>query len=108
MSLGESFPSIIEAARLGAGWALAALYEDLHPPVLSYLRSQSRQEAEDLASETWIDVARGLVRFQGGEAEFRRFVFAIARRRLIDHHRLAATRRTQAMSPTDLSGLAGA
>lgn len=107
MSLGESFPSIIGAARIGANWALAALYEDLHPHVLSYLRSQARHEAEDLASETWVDVARGLVRFEGGEAEFRRFVFAIARRRLIDHRRLAATRRTQAVSPTYLSALGG-
>ncbi|HEY1330046.1 MAG TPA: RNA polymerase sigma factor [Actinomycetota bacterium] len=102
MGLGESFASVIGAARLGAEWALSRLYADLQPHVLGYLRSRAPNEAEDLASETWIDVARGLARFQGGEPEFRRFVFAIARRRLIDHGRLASTRRTSAVPAADL------
>src|SRR5438552_4916135 len=92
MSLGESFPSILDAARARADWAVAALYKDLQPPMLGYLRSKCPAEAEDLAQETWIDVARGLSRFRGGEQDFRRFVFTIARRRLIDHLRRAASR----------------
>jgi RNA polymerase sigma-70 factor (ECF subfamily) len=94
MSLGENFSSVLEAARIGAQWAVSKLYEDLQPRVLGYLRSREPNEAEDLASEAWIDVAQGLSRFQGDEADFRRFVFTIARRRLIDHRRRVSTRRT--------------
>ena len=95
MSLGQSFPSTLDAARSGADWAVAALYKDLQPPLLGYLRSKCPAEAEDLAQETWVDVARGVLRFEGGEQDFRRFVFTIARRRLIDHLRRAASRPVQ-------------
>ena len=58
MALGESFDSVLQAARLGADWAVVVLYRDLQPHVLAYLRSRCPDEAEDLAQETWIDVSR--------------------------------------------------
>jgi RNA polymerase sigma-70 factor (ECF subfamily) len=94
MSLGQNFPRVIDAARAGAEWAVTALYQELSGPVLRYLTSQAPSEAEDLASDVWLDVARALHRFQGDEQEFRRFVFSIARRRLIDHRRKTKRRRT--------------
>jgi RNA polymerase sigma-70 factor (ECF subfamily) len=90
MAIGEQFHAVLEAARDGAESALAAIYRDLHPPVLRYLRSRERVEGEDLASEVWLDVARGLDRFSGDERAFRRWVFTIARRRLIDYRRRSA------------------
>jgi RNA polymerase sigma-70 factor (ECF subfamily) len=101
MSLGQNFPGVLDAARTGAEWAVAAMYQDLCGPVLRYLTAQIPGEAEDLASETWIDVARGLHRFQGEEPDFRRYVFAIARRRLVDHLRMTRRRRTAA-APAEL------
>jgi RNA polymerase sigma-70 factor, ECF subfamily len=95
MTIGEGFDQVLDAARTGAEWAVASLYRELSVPVLRYLASQEPHEAEDIASETWIDVAQSLNRFRGDEGEFRRYVFAIARRRLIDHRRKAARRRTQ-------------
>jgi RNA polymerase sigma-70 factor, ECF subfamily len=103
MSLGQSFPSTLDAARSGADWAVAALYKDLQPPLLGYLRSKCPAEAEDLAQETWVDVASGVLRFEGGEQDFRRFVFTIARRRLIDHLRRAASRPVQPAPDTFLA-----
>jgi RNA polymerase sigma-70 factor (ECF subfamily) len=94
MELREQFASVLDAARTGADWALASLYESLNPAVLSYLRTREPSEAEDLASDTWIGVAEGLAGFSGGEADFRRWVFTIARRRLIDHRRRAIRRAT--------------
>jgi RNA polymerase sigma-70 factor (ECF subfamily) len=94
MGLGARFECVLAAAQTGAEWALAALYRDLHPAVLRYLYSQDPGDAEDLASETWLDVARGLHRFDGDETAFRTWIFTIARRRLLDHHRAAARRRT--------------
>lgn len=54
--------------------------------------AQEPSEAEDLASEVWMDVAAGLGRFLGGEMDFRRWTFTIARRRLIDLRRASSRR----------------
>jgi RNA polymerase sigma factor (sigma-70 family) len=96
MSLEQTFPQVLDAARTGAEWAVAALYGELSGPVLRYLTSQAPGEGEDLASEAWIDVARGLHRFRGDEQDFRRYVFAIARRRLVDYRRKSRRRKTHA------------
>jgi RNA polymerase sigma-70 factor (ECF subfamily) len=48
---------------------------------------QEANDGEDLVSETWLDAAAGLDRFQGEEWAFRQWLFTIARRRLIDHRR---------------------
>ncbi|MHB8671229.1 MAG: RNA polymerase sigma factor [Acidimicrobiales bacterium] len=77
---------------------MAELYVRFHPPVLGYLRSQFPAQGEDLASDVWLGVAAGLRRFSGDESAFRRWVFTIARRRLIDARRQASRRRTD---PTD-------
>jgi RNA polymerase sigma-70 factor, ECF subfamily len=99
MELREQFVSVLDAARTGAGWALASLYQGLNPAVLGYLRAREPADAEDIASETWIGVAEGLSRFTGGEDDFRRWVFTIARRRLVDHRRRVIRRSTAPASP---------
>jgi RNA polymerase sigma-70 factor (ECF subfamily) len=108
MEFGEQFTSVLEAARGGAEWALTALYRSLHPAVLGYLRSRDPREAEDLASDTWIGVAEGLAGFQGGEGDFRRWVFTIAHRRLVDHHRRTIRRATAPAPAEDLEAHAAA
>lgn len=105
MSAQPPFDTILAAATTGAEWALGALYRDLHPPILRYLYSQDPANAEDLASETWLDVARGLQRFDGEEPAFRRWVFTIARRRLLDHRRTIARRRTDPVPADSLAYL---
>lgn len=54
--------------------------------------------ADDLAGEVWIAVARGLRGFVGDELGFRRWLFTIARFRLIEHRRKQARRRTEPVS----------
>ena len=101
-SLGDQFQGILAAAQDGGEWAVAILYRWLHPAVVSYLRARAGDEAEDLASETWVAVARGLARFSGDESAFRSWVFTIAHRRLIDHHRASARRpRTRTLHATE-------
>jgi RNA polymerase sigma-70 factor, ECF subfamily len=95
MALGTGFESALAAARAGVEWGLAALYRDVHPALLRYLYAHEPGDAEDLASETWLDVAAGLHRFTGDEDAFRRWLFSIARRRLIDFGRHRARRRTE-------------
>jgi RNA polymerase sigma-70 factor, ECF subfamily len=97
MHPGTQFESVLVAARAGAEWALTSLYREFHPPLLRYLRAQEPAEAEDLASDVWLDAAPGLARFDGDESAFRAWLFTIARRRLIDLRRRRARRRTAAV-----------
>lgn len=69
------------------------VYRRLAPAVLGYLRSQRAPEPEDLLGEVFLHVARSLPRFRGDEGEdLRRWVFTIARNRLIDDARRRARR----------------
>jgi RNA polymerase sigma factor (sigma-70 family) len=106
--IGQSFGSMLEAARGGELWALEAIYRDLAPAVLGYLRGQRAVEPEDLTSEVFVGVVRGLRGFQGDERGFRSWVFSIAHRRHIDERRRLARRREDAVDPSALAGpLAG-
>jgi RNA polymerase sigma-70 factor (ECF subfamily) len=51
-----------------------------------------------VASETWLQVVRDLHRFQGGEDDFRGWVFAIGRHRAIDAARVRVRRRDHVMA----------
>ena len=105
--LGAEFDRVVEAARDGSRWALAALYRDVQPGLLAYLRARHRAEAEDLASEVWVSVAAGLTRFQGDESGFRGWVFTIARRRLVDARRRTARRPSEPVPDHVLARLSG-
>lgn len=102
MSLGDRFPLVLAAARTGADWGLASLYRDLQPRLLRYFQAHEPRAAEDLASEVWLGVAEGLGRFSGGEEQFRRWIFTIARRRLVDLRRTSARRNTVTLAPDEL------
>ncbi|MBW3663662.1 MAG: RNA polymerase sigma factor [Actinobacteria bacterium] len=86
MSL-EAFDDVLAAAQAGAGWAFERLYEHLAPTVTGYLRLQGAREPDDVASETFLAVFRGLGSFEGTEQQFRSWVFTIAHRRLLDERR---------------------
>ena len=79
------------AAR-GDEAAFARLWRDSQPPLLRYLRVVTGDNPDDVASEVWLEVARGLERFRGGEGEFRAWLFTLARRRVIDVRRYHARR----------------
>lgn len=85
--LGEEFASTLAGAQAGGEWAMAILYQANQPRLLRYLRAQAGQDAEDIASDTWLDAARNLPSFTGDADAFRGWLFTIARRRLTDHRR---------------------
>jgi RNA polymerase sigma-70 factor, ECF subfamily len=93
MTVCDPFTGVLTAARAGAEWAITALYREFHPRLLRYLRAQAPAYGDDLASEVWLDAAAGLARFEGDEKAFRRWLFTIAHRRLIDFRRADARRR---------------
>ena len=106
-AFGQGFPELLAAAKVGAPWALEALYRELHPRVLAFMANRAPGEAEDLASEVFVSMAEGLSRFEGDEHQLRAWVFTIAHRRLVDLWRRRGRRRTEPVEPADLTGLAG-
>jgi RNA polymerase sigma-70 factor (ECF subfamily) len=68
------------------------VYRDLAPALLGYLRAQGVPDAEDVLGEVFVQVARDLHRVSGGEAGIRKWVFTVARHRVIDDARRRARR----------------
>ena len=90
----DGFDGVLSAAQAGQEWAVADLYCAVQPALLRYLEWQEPKMADDLASETWLAVAERIAAFAGHDRQFKAWVFGIARRRLADHRRRAARRRT--------------
>lgn len=102
MEARERFEVTLAEARAGEREALARLYRDLHTPILRYLVALEPAEAEDLASEVWLQVIAGLDRFHGDERGFRAWAFTIARSRTVDLRRRRRRRPTIAADPEEL------
>ncbi|HEY3140099.1 MAG TPA: RNA polymerase sigma factor [Acidimicrobiales bacterium] len=84
---GGQFDAVLAAANRREPWALERIFQSLSPVVAGYLRLQGCREPDDLTSEVFLGVFRNLASFDGGEGEFRSWVFTIARRRLLDERR---------------------
>jgi RNA polymerase sigma-70 factor, ECF subfamily len=98
------FAMTLEAAQTGSEPALSSLYLALQPEVLAFMRARAPRDADDLSSEVWVDVTRGIARFAGDEAGFRAWVFTIARRRLIDARRQSERRPTTPLGELERAG----
>lgn len=80
----RDFPRVLEDAQHGDEEAFAQLWRDGHPMLLRYLRVVAGDAAEDVASETWVHVVRGLKDFRGDERAWRAWLVTVARRRAVD------------------------
>jgi len=96
VGLGASFEPALVAARHGAEWAWAALYRDVAPGVLRYLRARGVAEPEEVLGDVFLQVVRKLTQFEGGESAFKGWVMTIAHHRVIDEARRRARRPVQA------------
>lgn len=100
MTGAERFPLCLAEARDGHPSAWGELYDGLAPMVYSYLRSQSLDDPDDVAGETFLQVVRDIDRFEGTERQFRSWVLSIAHHRMLDARRAQARRPALSM-PTD-------
>jgi RNA polymerase sigma-70 factor (ECF subfamily) len=97
--------AVFDRARQGDKGALAMIFRAFHPGLLRYLRGRLPDAAEDLAAQTWLDAVRNLDRFAGGAEEFRRWLFTIGRRRVLDELRRQGRREEDVTaSPPDTPG----
>jgi RNA polymerase sigma-70 factor (ECF subfamily) len=99
----------VRAAQQGSADAFRALYRDIQPRLLRYLHALAGTDAEDVASETWLQAARDLASFTGDYDAFRGWVITIARHRATDHARYRSRRPPSVPVPVeDLAGLSAA
>lgn len=101
---GELNEAVV-AAQAGDEEAFRFLYRNLQPGLLRYLTALVGADAEDVASETWLQVSRDLPTFAGGE--FRAWTVTIARNRAMDHLRRQRRRPSLPVPVQALSELAG-
>ncbi|WP_320775209.1 RNA polymerase sigma factor [Streptomyces sp. CRN 30] len=88
----------VARAQEGDEAAFAVAYRIVQPGLLGYVRGLVGDEAEDVASDAWLEIARDLGRFRGDGAGFRGWTATIARHRALDHlRRLRARPRPSAL-----------
>ena len=92
----EPLATLLTAAQAGGEWAYERLYRSLAPAVAGYLRVQGAADPDDLTSEVFERAFTNLARFEGGETQFRAWVFTIAHHRLTDERRRAGRRPVRA------------
>jgi RNA polymerase sigma-70 factor (ECF subfamily) len=102
--------SAVRSARGGNEAAFRQLYREVQPGLLRYLRGLvPAQDAEDIASETWLQIARDLHGFRDeGPGGFRGWAATIARHRAMDHLRYTRARPVAALAEDVLAGVPGA
>jgi len=98
----------VNAARGGDADAFRTLFRDMQPRLLRYLGTLAGDDAEDVASETWLQVARDIGGFHGDYAGFRGWVTTIARHRALDEARRRGRRPAVAVPADDLTALPAA
>lgn len=98
--IGAAFDATLSGAQAADEAAFTCLFRDIQPALLRYLHVIGPDAADDVASETWLQVMTGLDGFRGGEQAFRAWLFTIARHRAIDYGRSRARRPTVPLAPS--------
>lgn len=101
MTAPEDLDSVVSAAQKGDETAFRVLYRAQQPALLRYLRVLVGEDAEDVASEAWLQIARDLRTFSGDWDGFRGWTATIARHRAMDLLR-ARRRRPQTSAPVEI------
>ncbi|NEA99786.1 RNA polymerase sigma factor [Streptomyces sp. SID13726] len=97
----------VARAQQGDEAAFAVAYRLVQPGLLGYLRGLVGEDAEDVASDAWLEIARDLGRFKGDGAGFRGWSATIARHRALDHLRRLRVRPRATALEQDMLDLPG-
>ncbi|WP_237404900.1 RNA polymerase sigma factor [Actinacidiphila reveromycinica] len=98
----------MSAAQGGDETAFRVLYRAVQPQLLRYVRSLvGPGDAEDVASEAWLQIARDLPSFRGGGTGIKGWAARIARNRALDHIRARSRRPVAGAGVEELVALPG-
>ncbi|MER6621110.1 MULTISPECIES: RNA polymerase sigma factor [unclassified Streptomyces] len=97
----------VARAQKGDEAAFAAAYRLVQPGLLVYVRGLVGDDAEDVMSDAWLEIARDLGRFKGDGAGFRGWTATIARHRALDHLRRQRVRPRPSTLEQDVLDLPG-
>ncbi|MBY8883932.1 RNA polymerase sigma factor [Streptomyces sp. PTM05] len=102
----ERVTAAVAAAQHGDETAFRTVYRTVHPRLLAYVRTLvGDADAEDVASEAWLQITRDLGRFTGDADRFRGWTATIARNRALDHIRKVGRRPLPGGDETVLHGI---
>lgn len=99
----DALTAAIAAARDGDDDAFRTVYRLVQPSLLRYLSTLIRRDAEDIASEAWLQIARDLQSFHGDGDAFRGWAATIGRHRALDHIRYHQRRPAAAVPTQDFA-----
>ena len=97
----------VARAQKGDEAAFAVVYRLVQPGLLAYVRGLVAEDAEDVMSDAWLEIARDLGRFKGDGAGFRGWTATIARHRALDHLRRQRVRPRASTLEQDVLDLPG-
>lgn len=83
----DDLSDAVLAAQRGDEDSFRVIYRAVQPGLLRYLRILVGEDAEDVASEAWLHIARDITSFRGTSDGFRGWAATIARHRALDHLR---------------------
>ncbi|MFR9758021.1 RNA polymerase sigma factor [Streptomyces sp. TR06-5] len=99
----------VRAAQEGDEHAFRTVYRAVQPRLLGYVRTLVPDaDAEDIASEAWLQIARDIADFTGDADRFRGWTARIARNRALDHLRMRGRRPVVGGDESELVSLPGA
>jgi RNA polymerase sigma-70 factor (ECF subfamily) len=103
----DDFGHLLSCAKKGDEEAFSAIWRAFQPGLVRYLRVIGGQAADDIASDTWLQVIRKLTTFEGDDRAFRAWLYTIARHRHIDWRRQAGRRKESLVEIEALDRLPG-
>lgn len=99
---------VVAAAVGGDARAIGVLFAVLNPRLTRYLGLMVGRDAEDVASDTWVEVMRSMPRYVGGADTIGAWVIGIGRNRALTHFRRAQSRPKTAVSVEEFTEILSA
>ncbi|MFG1999361.1 RNA polymerase sigma factor [Spirillospora sp. NPDC048911] len=103
----HSLETALQSAQAGDEAAFRTIYRDLQPRLLRYLRALVGGDAEDVAADAWLQIARDIRSFSGDYDRFRGWASTVARHRALDHLRRLNRRPETSVQIDELTDLVG-